>query len=205
MTSGIYKITSPTNKIYIGESLNIERRWSHYKTLNCKQQHKLLNSFKKYGVINHKFEILEELLFLNKQILLSKEKYYINLYLDKGFQLLNILKGDEVRKKWKTYVPVEPKKVYQYDLFGEFIKEFISAKEASKELKIRYTGIINCVAKRQFTTKGFIFSYEKYEKPFKEKVELPLEVYECEKETIIKDLSIELVEIEENSWIFNYF
>ena len=36
---GIYKITSPSNKIYIGQSINIERRFKEYKTLkNCKFQ-----------------------------------------------------------------------------------------------------------------------------------------------------------------------
>jgi len=57
---GIYKIISPTNKIYIGQSINIEKRFKQYKRLDCKKQPKLYNSFKKYGVENHVFEILEE-------------------------------------------------------------------------------------------------------------------------------------------------
>ena len=56
---GIYKITSPTNRIYIGQSVNIERRFKEYLKLNnCKGQIKLFNSFNKYGVKNHKFEIV---------------------------------------------------------------------------------------------------------------------------------------------------
>jgi group I intron endonuclease len=57
---GIYKITSPTNKIYIGQSVDIERRFKEYKRLNCKKQTKLYFSLKKHGVENHVFEILEE-------------------------------------------------------------------------------------------------------------------------------------------------
>jgi predicted GIY-YIG superfamily endonuclease len=33
MSIGIYKITSPSNKIYIGQSINIERRIKQYKLL----------------------------------------------------------------------------------------------------------------------------------------------------------------------------
>jgi group I intron endonuclease len=55
---GIYKITSPSNKIYIGQSTDIEKRFSQYLKLNCKFQKRLFNSFTKYGVENHKFEIL---------------------------------------------------------------------------------------------------------------------------------------------------
>lgn len=29
---GIYKITSPSNRIYIGQSIDIEARWKSYKT-----------------------------------------------------------------------------------------------------------------------------------------------------------------------------
>jgi group I intron endonuclease len=60
---GIYKILSPSNKIYIGQSTNIENRWKYfYKTLKCKSQPKLYNSLKKYGFEQHKFEIIEECL-----------------------------------------------------------------------------------------------------------------------------------------------
>lgn len=56
---GIYKITSPSDKIYIGQSIQIEKRFNNYHNLNrVKGQIKLYNSFIKYGVENHKFEIL---------------------------------------------------------------------------------------------------------------------------------------------------
>jgi len=57
---GIYKITSPTNKIYIGQSTDIEDRWKRYNRLNCKRQPRLYNSLIKYGSKNHKFEVIEE-------------------------------------------------------------------------------------------------------------------------------------------------
>jgi len=60
MSIGIYKIISPSNKIYIGQSVNIEKRWNIYKLMYCKGQVKLYNSLKKHGVENHMFEIIEE-------------------------------------------------------------------------------------------------------------------------------------------------
>jgi group I intron endonuclease len=57
---GIYKITNPNGRIYIGQSTNIEDRWNKYRLLNCKDQPSLYSSLKKHGPINHKFEIIEE-------------------------------------------------------------------------------------------------------------------------------------------------
>jgi len=58
---GIYKITSPSNKIYIGQSINIKRRFNQYRLLDKSSiGPKLYNSLKKHGPKNHKFEILEE-------------------------------------------------------------------------------------------------------------------------------------------------
>lgn len=74
---GIYKITNPNNKIYIGQSINIEKRWNDYKKLNCKSQTKLYNSLKKYSWEQHKHEIIEECL---ENILLERETYWKQYY-----------------------------------------------------------------------------------------------------------------------------
>lgn len=55
---GVYKIVNPIGKIYIGSSKNIYNRWNFYNKLYCKKQIKLYNSFVKYGVKNHIFEII---------------------------------------------------------------------------------------------------------------------------------------------------
>lgn len=51
-------ITSPTGRIYVGSTHNVEQRWKTYKKASCKTQPKLYNSFKKYGVKNHIFQII---------------------------------------------------------------------------------------------------------------------------------------------------
>lgn len=83
---GIYKITSPTKKVYIGQSVNIEKRFKRYKNLHCKGQRIIYNSFLKYGVENHKFEILCEC-EINE--LNDKERYYQDLYNAVGKNGLN--------------------------------------------------------------------------------------------------------------------
>lgn len=74
---GIYKITSPSGKIYIGQGIDLELRFKRYKRLACKKQIKLYNSFLKYGYINHKIEIIE---FCNEEELNIRERYYQDLY-----------------------------------------------------------------------------------------------------------------------------
>lgn len=74
---GIYKITSPKNSVYIGQSINIENRFKVYKKLHCKGQKKLYCSFLKYGVENHSFEIVKQ---CDLEELMELEKYYINFF-----------------------------------------------------------------------------------------------------------------------------
>lgn len=57
---GIYKITNPSGKIYIGQSVNILRRWSEYKSVKYNDKGVLFESFKKHGTNNHVFEVIEE-------------------------------------------------------------------------------------------------------------------------------------------------
>lgn len=77
MTCGVYKITSPSGRIYIGQSRNIEKRWKGYLRKDCKNQIKLKHSFEKYGVEAHVFEIVEECEF---EQLNSRERYWQEFY-----------------------------------------------------------------------------------------------------------------------------
>lgn len=83
---GIYKITSPTGKIYIGQSKNIPDRIKRYKGLRCKKQVRLYASLNKYGFNNHVFEILEE---CDVSALDCRERYYQDLFDVTGKKGLN--------------------------------------------------------------------------------------------------------------------
>ena len=74
---GIYKITSPTKKVYIGQSTNIRKRYSAYKTISCKGQTAIYRSLLKYGIDKHKFEVLCE---CNVEELNDKERYYQDVF-----------------------------------------------------------------------------------------------------------------------------
>ena len=75
---GIYKITNPNNKVYIGQSVNIEKRFKQYSSLSqTKLQKRLHYSFGKYGIKNHTFEILEE---CSIEMLNSRERYWQDFY-----------------------------------------------------------------------------------------------------------------------------
>lgn len=86
MSIGIYKITSPKGRVYIGQSVRIELRFKCYKRLDCKTHRRLYSSFIKYGVDSHIFEILHEcdVVDLNKL-----ERHYQDIYNVLGKKGLN--------------------------------------------------------------------------------------------------------------------
>jgi len=70
---GIYKITNPKGKIYIGQSINIHRRMLAHKNLHTCKCILVHNSIKKYGAENHTFESIEECL---REQLNERELYW---------------------------------------------------------------------------------------------------------------------------------
>lgn len=93
---GIYKITSPSNKIYIGQSIDIEKRFYYYRKLYCLKQVKLYRSFIKYGIENHQFEIIEE---CNIENLNNKERCWQEFYDVLKFGLNCILVETDIKSK----------------------------------------------------------------------------------------------------------
>lgn len=76
--TGIYKIISPTNRIYIGQSIDITYRFKQYKnTSSYNTQTKLRNSINKYGLKKHRFEVVEE---CEIEKLNDRERYWQDFY-----------------------------------------------------------------------------------------------------------------------------
>jgi len=86
---GIYKITSPSGRIYIGQSIDINKRFRKYYNLKCTQQPKLYHSLCKYGVDAHKFEVIEE---CTQEQLNNRERYYQEFFnsVETGLNLLYV-------------------------------------------------------------------------------------------------------------------
>lgn len=85
MSKGIYKITNKINqKHYIGKSKNIEQRWKYhiYHKDSYKEYDKALyRAFRKYGIDNFTFEIIEEIAnYENTDFVNQREKYWIDYY-----------------------------------------------------------------------------------------------------------------------------
>jgi predicted GIY-YIG superfamily endonuclease len=57
---GIYKITNPENKVYIGYTTNLYKRKNYYKVNKGIRQTKLYNSITQYSWEQHKIELIEE-------------------------------------------------------------------------------------------------------------------------------------------------
>jgi group I intron endonuclease len=107
---GIYKIQNLVNgKVYIGQSLNVERRWRTERSFSGVNPH-LKNSFKKYGMENFFFELIEETENLNE-----REIYWIDYY--------------------QSY---DPKKGYNKTLGGR--EEVIYTEDARKRMSERNKG-----------------------------------------------------------------
>jgi hypothetical protein len=175
-TCGVYKITSPSNKIYIGSSVNIERRILCYKYLQCKQQPKIYNSLKKYGYQNHIIEIIEECDVSN---LIERENYWVTKYnsIHEGLNLqtpgenqIHIERTISFNRNWCSKISKSKKgksvfntkkPILQYDLKGNFIKEYESAKEAQRQTGISNSAINNNLKNISKQSGGYVWKYKK--------------------------------------------
>lgn len=74
---GIYKISSPSGRVYVGQSVDLRARFAKYRLLHCDGQKRLYNSFIKYGVDQHSFEIIE---YCSSSEMNIKERAYQDQY-----------------------------------------------------------------------------------------------------------------------------
>jgi group I intron endonuclease len=132
--SGIYKITNPEGKIYIGKSINIEKRFEDYKLLNCKNQSRLFQSLAKYGWINHTFELIEE---CSLNILIERENYYIEHFntTNHGLNIKGQGNWSETGKIYPEHAKIQKSKVMK-----EKWKEGSFMRKWSKQIKNIHTG-----------------------------------------------------------------
>lgn len=131
---GIYKITSPSKRIYIGQSINILGRFDRYKKADCKKQIRLHRSLLKHGAEKHKFEILCE---CKREELNDLEIYYIDLY-----QSFNHNFGLNLREGGRQAKPSEETKEKMRLKLIERHKhnKYIVSEETRKKLSIAATG-----------------------------------------------------------------
>lgn len=173
MKSGIYRIRNKINgHCYIGSAVVIKKRFNTHKhSLRNKKHHSiyLQRAWDKYGETNFSFEILEN---VEKQFLIEKEQYYLN-ELNPEYNICKIAgsclgvkfsKDSNIKKSVNNYFKGKfgknnpsSKKVYQYDLSGNFIKEWHSYADIERELGFNSSNI-GSVASKNRTAYGYYWS-----------------------------------------------
>jgi hypothetical protein len=93
MNIGIYKWTSPTGRVYVGQSKNLKQRkeWYLGGGIEKATMPKLKHSFTKYGIENHVFDIIE---YCSIEQLNEKEIYW-GLYYNTLEEGLNCKLGEQ--------------------------------------------------------------------------------------------------------------
>jgi len=154
--TGIYKIKSPSGRIYIGSSNDINNRLCSYRNLKCKNQTKLYNSFIKYGWKSHIFKIIEECEY---SVLLEKELYYGLLY-----NVLDKTKGlncrlPKIGDKY-SYMSEETKEKISKGNLGKKRTKYIPKKSLRKLNEYQVLNIKKMLIENELTQKeiGRIFS-----------------------------------------------
>lgn len=167
---GIYKITNLINNhCYVGLSNNIERRWKEHitpKNINNKKTN-IAKAFRKYGIANFKFEVLEE---CSIEQLNVKEQYYIQILkpiynMNKGgkgnlgHKLSNEFK-DYLRKvakqQWENKTEEEKKKQIKNNLTGPKVGHMVSedTRDKLRKANLGKKQSLDTIMKRSRSNKG---------------------------------------------------
>ncbi len=173
---GIYQITSPTGRVYIGQSSDIDRRFkTYFKLKRNRIGTGIYNSLIKHGVDKHRFSILCILpTSANKYHLNEMEVLYISAAKKAGCRMLNMTNGgsgsygfkhSEETKKRLTELGTDinsgmAKPVLQYDLSGNLIKEWNAIATASKYYGVSPTSISQNLRGITYKSAGFIWKYK---------------------------------------------
>lgn len=175
MSIGIYSILNTSNgKIYIGQSRDIEKRWSNHKSALRNNHHKsshLQSAWNKYGEDAFEFNILEN---CSKEDLNDNEDWWVDYFdatnRDKGYNLesggkYNYHIRDETRKKMS-----DAKKGENHQYFGVYGKNHPRyGKTHSNETKLKMSKSHNSsgyyrVIKMNYSSckQGFRWGYSYY-------------------------------------------
>lgn len=202
MGIGIYMIKNMSNnKVYIGQSTNIDKRLNAHKYKLNKNKHEnshLQNSYNKYGSDMFVFTKICE---CDKSELNEKERFYIKKYKsyisNYGF---NLTKGGDSKIEFSSETIDKMRMSHEYEFISiiqytknkELINKYNSISEASRSVNGTPSGVRNCANKFSYgigsskTYKGFIWIYEfdketfegcDIEKYLHKKVSIPINKY----------------------------
>lgn len=189
----IYKYTSPSGKVYIGQTTReLKRRKEFLDILKPYGGDKINNARIKYDPDNFEYEIIfrvESLIESEiKDILNQKEKQYIILFdsfyngynSNEGGGSGNYIRSEESCKKlsesvtnyYTTHKSSVAKEVLQFDMSGNFIQEFESARSAAKSLNKEGNTITNVCNGKRNHAHGYIWKYKREFNEVPSKIEI---------------------------------
>ena len=162
---GIYKITNKVNgKIYIGQSIHIEKRWQeHCQPSNNKSL--IAKAIKKYGKENFLFEVVEQCI---EEELLKKEEYYIKLYnsvVPNGY-------NQEMFSKSKSIIFFD----YDKDTFLNIVEDIQNTDISFKEIASKYNLDVSMI---YYINRGDYHSLEEFTYPLREVKDFSKKYYYC--------------------------
>lgn len=182
LKTGIYKITCLQNlKFYIGSASAFKaenskkgfyrRLQRHLFSLNLnKHSNKILqNSWNKYGANQFKFEIIE---FCLPELCKEREQYYLDIlqpFYPIGFNICtnslnntktpvkNINTNNRDLSNLNSHLQ---QIILQFDLKGNFIKEWCGISKTAKILSIKRQNIYKCCRGTEKSAGGYIWKYK---------------------------------------------
>ena len=178
---GIYSVVNKLNgKIYIGQSINIERRWEQHKY--GKGNLILMNSIKKHGIKNFEFKNLEQIDVLNKtkleiveELTKLEQKWFDDMkpfLKENGYNIQKTSKPNLTPNRDKHYgekiskIKIDNnhtgKPVCQYDFEGKLINEWKSAAEIERSLGYKAENISASCLNKSNSSNGYIWKFKNY-------------------------------------------
>lgn len=174
MSSGIYKIENIiNNKVYIGSSKNTKARWQKHKALlrhNKHHNNHLQSAWNKYGENSFIFSIVE---LCPIDSLLNREQHFIDTLnpeynqtakagkVEMTFERRNKLSYSVSKAYEEGRIQKTIKPVYQYDLKGNYIREYASLTEASESLNIPMSNLSTAVNEKCNIAGGYVWRFYK--------------------------------------------
>lgn len=164
MSTGIYKIENLINgKIYIGQSIHIEKRWQEH----CKaSSHSLIaEAIQKYGKENFSFQIIEE---CEQDLLNTKESEYIHSYnslVPNGYNIVLTTEG-----KCEVFNKYTPETLL--NIYNDIQNEAMSFREIAEKYDLDLSMIY-------YLNRGDYHYNSNYEYPLRQVKDFSKKIYKC--------------------------
>lgn len=147
----IYKLISPSGKVYIGQTYSIHERFTYYKNLKKPTSQRWLSS----AILKYGFDsFIKEVLFFNlsKENANKKEIELIKFFKDVNISM-NISSGGEGNDSLS-------KIVYKVNNLGEILNVYKSATEAGYQNNITQGQICSAIERKTYYTKQNFYIYK---------------------------------------------